>query len=99
MLYGLSRMEFDLRGLPTAIVFGLVASWLRGRSGSIVPAALASIAVNAVPLVPLMLGKGELTLGGRYVVGSVIAAGACAWVLALVFARDGRVEHNRLLDS
>ena len=60
LLYALSRE--DLRSLPTGLVVGLFAAWLRGRSGSIIPAVLANAALNAVPLVPSCLEKRS---GGR----------------------------------
>jgi len=97
MLYGLSHM--DLRALPTSLVLGLLAAWLRGRSGSITPAVLASIGANAAPLVPVLLGKGEVEMGGRLAVGTAIGAGVCAWVIAIVLARDGRAEQARLSDA
>jgi membrane protease YdiL (CAAX protease family) len=97
VLYGLSRGDF--RSLPTGLVLGLLTGWLRGRSGSLVPAVLAHAALNAAPLVPLVMGKGETTLGPRYAVAGVVAAGLCAWVTALLFARDARAEQSRLLDA
>ena len=97
LLYALSRG--DVRSLPTGLVLGLLTTWLRGRSGSLIPALLAHAALNAVPLVPLALGKGEVTIGGRLAVGGVLAAGVCVWGAAMVFARDGRAEEGRLLDA
>jgi membrane protease YdiL (CAAX protease family) len=97
LLYGLSRG--DLRSLPSGLVLGLMTTWLRGRSGSLFPALLAHAALNAVPLVPMALGKAELTLGGRAAVGGVVAAGLCAWGAAMIFARDGRAEDGRLRDG
>jgi membrane protease YdiL (CAAX protease family) len=96
-LYALSRG--DLRSLPTGLVLGLFAAWLRGRSGSLVPAVLAHVALNAVPLVPIALGKGEIEFGPRVAVGGVIVAAFCAWGAGMVFRRDERAEEGRLLDA
>ncbi|MGO8992608.1 MAG: type II CAAX prenyl endopeptidase Rce1 family protein [Polyangiaceae bacterium] len=96
-LYGFSHG--DIRSLPTSLVIGLVTAWLRGRSGSLVPSVFAHVAFYAVPLVPMAFGRGEIVFGGRVVVGAVVTAGICAWVLSLIFARDGRAEDARLLDA
>jgi membrane protease YdiL (CAAX protease family) len=98
LLYALSR-GMDLRSLPTGLVVGLLAAWLRGRSGSIVPAVLANVARNALPLVPFVLGKPDVPVGGRVAIGGVIAAALCAWGAAMIFARDDRAEEGRLLDA
>jgi membrane protease YdiL (CAAX protease family) len=97
MLYGLSHV--DLRAVPTGLVVGLFAAWLRGRSGSIVPAVLASVAINGLPLVPILIGREELELGGRLAAGGAIGAGVCAWGIAWILARDGRAENARLMDA
>ena len=89
----------DLRSIPTALVLSLFASWLRGRSGSLVPAVLAHVALNAVPLVPIALGKGEVEFGWRLAVGGMVVAGICAWAAGLVFRADDRAEEGRLLDA
>jgi membrane protease YdiL (CAAX protease family) len=97
LLFALSRG--DPRSLPTGLVLGLMTTWLRGRSGSLFPALLSHAALNAVPLVPLALGKGEVTIGGRVAVGSMVAAGVCAWLAALIFGRDATAEDARLRDA
>jgi membrane protease YdiL (CAAX protease family) len=98
LLYALAR-GVDPRFLPTGLVLGLLASWLRGRSGSIVPAAAANIALRAAPLLPLALGKGEVDVGARVAIGGTIAAALCAWVAGTIFARNRRAEEGRLLDA
>ena len=97
VLYGLSRVDF--RSLPTGLVLGLLTGWLRGRSGSLVPPVLAHTALYAALLVPVLIGRGEVAVGGRVAVAAMIAAGVCAWVTAILFARDERAEHGRLLDA
>jgi membrane protease YdiL (CAAX protease family) len=97
LLYALTRG--DLRVIPTGILLGLLVSWLRGRSGSVVPSVLAHVAMNAVPLVPIVLGKGEVPMGGRVAIGGAIGAAICAWGAAVIFGRSERAEEGRLLDG
>jgi hypothetical protein len=65
----------------------------------VTPALLAHVALNAVPLVPIALGKGEVEFGPRVAVGGVIAAAFCAWGAGMIFRGDERAERGRLLDG
>ena len=91
--------QLDPRSFLTSLVLGLFASWLRGRSGSIVPAALAVIAYNAAEVVPDVLGKGEVSFGPRVAGGGAVAAAVLSWGAGMIFARDRRAETGRLLDA
>jgi membrane protease YdiL (CAAX protease family) len=92
-------MSLDPRALLTSLVLGLFASWLRGRSGSIVPSALALIAYNAVQVVPEVIGKGDPVFGPRIAVGGAVVAAVLTWGAGMIFARDSRAERGRLLDA
>jgi hypothetical protein len=95
--YALSHL--DVRSLLTTLVLGLFAAWLRGRSGSVVPSALAIVAYSTVPLIPEMMGKEDLVFGPRVAVGGAVAAAVLTWGAGMVFARDARAERGRLLDA
>jgi membrane protease YdiL (CAAX protease family) len=97
LLYSIS--SGDPHAVPTAFIVGLFASWLRGRSGSIVPALIAHVAIDSVSLVPLAMGKEDLPLGPRVAVGGAVVAAVCAWGAGMIFARDGRAEEARLQDA
>lgn len=98
LLYALSRGT-DLRSLPSGLVLGLLASWLRGRSGSIVPAILANVGLMSATFFPILQGKNDVDVGARIAIGGVIAAALCAWGAALVFMRSERAEEGRLMDA
>ncbi|HEY2512343.1 MAG TPA: CPBP family intramembrane glutamic endopeptidase [Polyangiaceae bacterium] len=88
-----------VRGLPAAFLVGLFTAWLRGRSGSVLPAILAHVALEAVSGVPLALGKAEFDLAPKLVVGGAVLAGLCVWGASVVFSRDPRAAKARRLDS
>jgi membrane protease YdiL (CAAX protease family) len=96
-LWAISRGDY--RSVPTGLILGLFTTWLRGRSGSLVPGVLGHVAMNAVPLVPIALGKGDFDFGWKLAVGGVVSAAACAWAAGLVLRADDRAEEGRLLDT
>ncbi len=91
--------HLDQRSLLTTLVVGLFASWLRGRSGSVVPSALAIVTYNAVQVMAEVMGKGDVTFGPRIAVGSAVAAAVFTWGAGMIFASDSRAERGRLLDA
>jgi hypothetical protein len=89
----------DPRVLATTFILGLFTAWLRGRSGSVLPSIAANVAYNAVPLLPIALGKGDVNLGPKVAIAGAIAAAVFAWGAGMIFASDLRAERGRLLDA
>jgi membrane protease YdiL (CAAX protease family) len=85
--------------LPGQILLAFFASWLRARSGSIVPGALAMVTVSGVPFVPEWLGHKELDIGGRTALGAAGVVALSAAGLAVLLSRDPRAEAGRLRDA
>jgi membrane protease YdiL (CAAX protease family) len=91
--------ELSPREVLTAFVLGLFASWLRGRSGSIVPSVLAVMAYNAAKVLPSVIARRDVSFGPRMAVGGVVVAAVLSWAAGAIFARDPRAETGRLLDA
>lgn len=98
LLYAIS-LAGAVRGLPAAFLVGLFTAWLRARSGSVVPAILAHVAMEGVSGIPLAMGKGEIDLAPKLVIGGAIVAGLCVWGSSVLFSRDLRAAKGRRIDS
>jgi membrane protease YdiL (CAAX protease family) len=88
---------------PSAVVsgfvLGLLAGWVRGRSGSLLPAVLANAAYSVVPLLPVAMGKPDYDVGPKGAVVGVVVAAVAAGLAGWIFGRDPRAERGRYLDA
>lgn len=67
------------RAMLSLLAAALVFSWIRGITGSVIPAILAHVAFNALGVVPMVLGKHEIEP-----TGPILLASAVTGVVALV---------------
>jgi membrane protease YdiL (CAAX protease family) len=88
----------DPRFFPVVLILSLFVTWVRARSGSLVPAIAAHIAYG-IPEAALLLVRKEYDVGPRVALGSVVASAVLAGVAGALFARDARVESARALDA
>ena len=98
-LYALGESHGDLRLVASALVIGVVASWLRGRSGSVAPAIAAHVAYNAAPLAPFAAGHADYDFAPRVAIACAVGGALATWLAAFLFGRDRRAEGARLLDA
>jgi membrane protease YdiL (CAAX protease family) len=90
----------DLRDLPLLLPLGLVLTWFRSRSGSIVPAMLAHVAFLTVPLAPIAIGRPEIeAFPLPWTVGGAALAFVCAITAGFVFKRSEASLTARLEDG
>jgi membrane protease YdiL (CAAX protease family) len=69
--------SLDVRSVPTMLVLGLALGRLRGRTGSVVAAALGHLAFWAVEGVPILRGRdptADVTYPVRWIVGGAVIA-------------------------
>lgn len=88
--------SFDPRTMASLLALGTTATWLRARTGSVVPALFAHVAFFAVPVAPMLAGR-ELVDDGwwdrRWTAGGAAVA---LIALAVVFAGATRSEACRV---
>jgi membrane protease YdiL (CAAX protease family) len=96
----LFAMWRDPRTMASMVALGFVLTWLRSRSGSVVPALVASVTFYLVPVVPLLLGRPDIdhyplpwVLGG-----AALGSGATA-LAGWLFTRNDRALDARLRDG
>jgi len=90
----------DLRDLPLLLPRGLVLTWFRSRSGSIVPAILAHVAFLAVPNAPVLIGRPEIkAFPLPWTLGGAALAFVCALAAGFVFTRSEASLTARLDDG
>jgi membrane protease YdiL (CAAX protease family) len=96
-----SLVQGDSRGLPSAFVVGLTLSWLRARTGSLIPAMLAHAAYAAVPVIHLLRGQDPAhdAYARPVLIGGAIAAIVCAVGAHFASAKDQRAVLARLADG
>src|SRR5207302_65468 len=83
--------NLDPRSFPMLIVLGLLLTWLRSRSGSVIPATLAHVAFWAVPLAPLLFGRQEIEVYPRsWIIGGAVGGLLTALLAGAIFTRDER---------
>jgi len=92
----------DPRYFPTLLLFGGVLGWLRSRSGSVVPTALAHVAFATVPVIPILAGRdpmADVRYAPSILVGGLVMAAAAAFGLHLLTSSDEDVALYRELDG
>jgi membrane protease YdiL (CAAX protease family) len=96
----LFAMWRDPRTMASMVVLGFVLSWLRSRSGSVVPALVASITFYLVPVAPILAGRGDIDHYPLPWVFGGLALGAAATALAgWLFTRNDRSLDARMRDG
>jgi membrane protease YdiL (CAAX protease family) len=92
--------NLDPRAFPMLIVLGLLLTWLRSRSGSVIPSTLAHVAFWAVPLAPLVIGRQEVEIYPRtWIIGGAVGALVAALLAGAIFTRDERALTARIEDG
>jgi membrane protease YdiL (CAAX protease family) len=96
-----SLAQGDSRALPSAFVVGLTLSWLRARTGSLIPAMLAHAAYAAVPVIHLLRGQDPAhdAYARPVLIGGAILAIVCAAGAHFASAKNQRAVLARLADG
>ncbi len=68
---------------PTAIALGLMLGWLTRRAGSVIPAIVAHVSVNAIAIAIANYELGDLVGDAERTAGAVAGAGTVPWSVAL----------------
>ncbi len=90
----------DPRMLALMLPLGFVLTWLRSRSGSVVPALVSGAAFFLVPVVPIVAGRGEVEQYPlTWIVGGTGLAVITTLVASLLFKRSDRALDARLADG
>jgi membrane protease YdiL (CAAX protease family) len=90
----------DLRELPLFLPLGLMVTWFRSRSGSVIPAVLAHVAFLAVPLAPIAIGHPEIEIYPlKWILGGTALAVVSALAAGFIFKRSESSLTARLEDG
>ena len=73
----------------STLTLGLLVTWLRAETGSLVPAALAHAAYAAVPVARLLAGRDPDTYARAWTLGGAAAAIVAAWLVRVASGDAG----------
>lgn len=93
-----SLNNMSVRATIAFLAATLVFSWVRGATGSVIPAIVAHVVFNGVSVVPLCLGRSELTPTKPLLLASGVVALASIFGLSMV-SRTARAVDARQRDA
>ena len=92
--------SFDVRAFPTMIVLGVLLTWIRSRSGSLLPSLLANVAFWVVgEPVFFKHATSSYSFSLKWALGGAALSALAALGATAIFTRDERALTARILDA